>query len=124
MLEHGLIGLAPPSLDALGVSYLCLLEPNAKEAERGVQIEHVVETFRSMTSVPIIVNTGFDKAKANAVLAAGNADLVAFGVPFISNPDLPERLRRDAAYNKPNPALFYGKGAPGYSRREGSSPRS
>jgi len=48
------------------------------------------------------LNTGFDKAKANAVLAAGNADLVAFGVPFIGNPDLPERLRRDAPYNKPN----------------------
>jgi N-ethylmaleimide reductase len=47
--------------------------------------------------------------------AAGNADLVAFGVPFISNPDLPERLRRDAAYNKPDPDLFYGEGAPGYT---------
>ena len=108
-------GYVVRALDALGVSYLCLLEPNAKEVERGVQIEHVVETFRSMTSVPIMVNTGFDKAKANAVLAAGNADLVAFGVPFISNPDLPERLRRDAAYNKPNPALFYGEGASGYT---------
>ena len=108
-------GYVVRALDALGVGYLCLLEPNAKDAERGVQIEHVSETFRSMTSVPIIVNTGFDKAKANAVLAAGNADLVAFGVPFISNPDLPERLRRDAAYNKPNPALFYGEGAHGYT---------
>src|ERR1700683_2442197 len=105
-------GYVVRALDALGVGYLCLLEPNAKEVERGVQIEHVVETFRPMTSVPIMVNTGFDKAKANAVLAAGNADLVAFGVPFISNPDLPERLRRDAAYNKPHPALFYGEGAP------------
>jgi N-ethylmaleimide reductase len=91
------------------------LEPNARDAERGVQIEHVAETFRSMTSVPIIVNTGFDKAKDNAALAAGNADLVAFDVPFISNPDLPERLRQDAAYNKPSPALFYGEGAPGYT---------
>jgi N-ethylmaleimide reductase len=106
-------GYVVRALDAVGIGYLCLLEPNAKDAERGVQIEHVVETFRSMTSVPIVVNTGFDKA--NAVLAAGNADLVAFGVPFISNPDLPERLRRDTAYNKPNPALFYGEGAPGYT---------
>ena len=108
-------GYVVRALDALRVGYLCLLEPNAKDAERGVQIEHVVETFRPMTSVPIIVNTGFDKAKANAVLAAGNADLVAFGVPFIGNPDLPERLRRDAPYNKPNVALFYGEGAAGYT---------
>jgi hypothetical protein len=54
-----------------------------KDRARGVQIEHVAETFRPMFSGPIIVNTGFDKAKANAVLASGDADLVAFGVPYI-----------------------------------------
>ena len=103
------------ALDALGVGYLCLLEPNAKDAERGVQIAHVAETFRPMTSVPIIVNTGFDKAKANAVLAAGNADLVAFGVPFIANPDLVHRLRTDAPLIKPDPTTFYGIGPKGYT---------
>jgi len=81
-------GFVVRALDTLRVGYLCLLEPNAKDAERGVQIGNVAETFRPMTSVPIIVNTGFDKAKANAVLASGNADLVAFGVPYIANPDL------------------------------------
>jgi pimeloyl-ACP methyl ester carboxylesterase len=60
-----------------------------------------------MTSVPIIVNTGFDKAKAKAVLASGNADLVAFGVPYIANPDLVARLRSDASLNKPDPTTFY-----------------
>jgi hypothetical protein len=65
------------ALDALQVGYLCLLEPNAKDAERGVQISNIGETFRPTTSVPITVNTGFDKAKANAVLASGNVDLVA-----------------------------------------------
>ena len=103
------------ALDTLRVGYLCLLEPNAKDADRGVQISNVAETFRPMTSVPIIVNTGFDKAKANAVLASGNADLVAFGVPYIANPDLVERFRTDAPLNKPDPALFYGVGAKGYS---------
>jgi N-ethylmaleimide reductase len=61
-------GFVVRALDALKVGYLCLLEPNAKDAERGVQIGNIAETFRPMTSVPIIVNTGFDKAKANAVL--------------------------------------------------------
>jgi N-ethylmaleimide reductase len=69
------------ALDAMRIGYICLLEPNAKDAERGVQIERVAATFRPMTSLPIIVNTGFDKARANAVLAGGDADLVAFGVP-------------------------------------------
>lgn len=102
-------------LDALHVGYLCLLEPNAKDAEHGVQIEHVAATFRPMTTVPLMVNTGFDKAKGNAVLARGEADLVAFGVPFIANPDLVDRLRDDAPFNKPDPSLFYGVGAHGYT---------
>jgi N-ethylmaleimide reductase len=108
-------GFVVRALDALQVGYLCLLEPNAKDAERGVQIRNIAETFRPMTSVPIIVNTGFDKAKANAVLASGNADLVAFGVPYIANPDLVERFRTDAPLNKPDPATFYGIGPKGYT---------
>jgi len=111
----GTFGFVIRALDALGVGYLCLLEPNAKDAERGVQIRNVAETFRPMTTAPIIVNTGFDKAKANAVLAKGDADLVAFGVPYIANPDLVERFRRDAPLNKPDPSFFYGAGAKGYT---------
>ncbi len=103
------------ALDALRVGYLCLLEPNAKDAERGVQIGQVAKTFRPMTSAPVIVNTGFDKAKGNAVLEAGDADMVAFGVPYIANPDLVDRLRGDAPLNKPDPATFYGVGPKGYT---------
>jgi N-ethylmaleimide reductase len=108
-------GFLMRALDALRVGYVCLLEPNAKDTERGVQIRNVAETFRPMTSVPIIVNTGFDKAKANAVIAAGLADLVAFGAPFIANPDLVERLRGDAPLDKPDPATFYTAGPKGYT---------
>lgn len=103
------------ALDALGVGYLCLLEPNGKDAAWGVQIRNVAETFRPMTSVPIIVNTGFDRTRGNAVIAAGHADLVAFGVPFIANPDLVARLRSDAPLNKPDPSTFYGVGPKGYT---------
>jgi len=108
-------GFVVRALDALHVGYLCLLEPNAKDAERGVQIPNVAETFRPMTSVPIIVNTGFDKSKANAILVKGDADLVAFGVPYIANPDLVERFRSDAPLSKPDPSQFYGADAKGYT---------
>jgi N-ethylmaleimide reductase len=108
-------GFVVRALDSLRIGYLCLLEPNARDAERGVQISHVARTFRPMTSVPIIVNTGFDKAKANAVLASGDADLVAFGAPYIANPDLVERLRVDAPLGKPDPSTFYGLGPKGYT---------
>jgi N-ethylmaleimide reductase len=62
-----------------------------------------------------MANSGYDKARASAVLAEGKADLVAFGVPFIANPDLPERYRRDAPLNAANPATFYGGGEEGYT---------
>jgi 2,4-dienoyl-CoA reductase-like NADH-dependent reductase (Old Yellow Enzyme family) len=97
-------------LDALKIGLLTLLEPNAKDLARGAQIEQVAETLRPKMAIPLIVNTGFDKVKAEAVLAAGHADLVAFGVPFIANPDLVARFRKDAPLNTPNPALFYSAG--------------
>ncbi len=61
-----------------------------------------------------MTNFGYDKARANAVLARGGADLVAFGAAFLANPDLPERFRRDAPLNTPDPATFYGGGEEGY----------
>jgi N-ethylmaleimide reductase len=104
------------ALNALKVSYLHLREPNAKDAATGkVQVAQVAQTFRHLISVPLIINTGFDKARATAVLHVGLSDLVAFGVPFIANPDLVERLRLDAPFNLPDPANFYGVGAKGYT---------
>jgi len=61
-----------------------------------------------------MVNNGYDKALAEKAVAAG-ADLVAFGVPFLANPDLVERLRKNAALNAPDKATFYGGGAKGYT---------
>jgi N-ethylmaleimide reductase len=49
------------------------------------------------------------------VLASGDADLVAFGVPYIANPDLVAGLRSDASLNKPDPTTFYGIGPKGYT---------
>ena len=62
-----------------------------------------------------IVNSGYDRAKAEAALASGAADLVAFGVSFLANPDLVERLKRNAPLNEANHATFYGGGAEGYT---------
>jgi N-ethylmaleimide reductase len=62
-----------------------------------------------------IANNGYDFDLANKVLAADAADLIAFGKPFISNPDLVERLKRGAPLNPPDKATFYGGGAKGYT---------
>jgi N-ethylmaleimide reductase len=61
-----------------------------------------------------MVNNGYNKALAEQALAKG-ADLVAFGKPFIANPDLVRRLREDAPLNPPDSSTFYGGSAKGYT---------
>jgi N-ethylmaleimide reductase len=62
-----------------------------------------------------IVNNGYDRQMALDVVAAGRADLVAFGKPFISNPDLVRRLELDAPLNALDKDRLYGGGAQGYT---------
>jgi len=51
----------------------------------------------------------------NQTLAAGEADAVAFGVPFLANPDLPKRFQINAALNAPDQSTFYAPGPKGYT---------
>jgi hypothetical protein len=62
-----------------------------------------------------IANEGFDKAAAEAVLAAGEADAVAFGKAFIANPDLVQRFKLGAPLNSWNTGTFYSAGPEGYT---------
>lgn len=62
-----------------------------------------------------IANEGFTKETAQQVLAAGEADAVAFGKLFIANPDLPERFRVSAPLNVPDAETFYSHGPQGYT---------
>jgi N-ethylmaleimide reductase len=62
-----------------------------------------------------IVNNGYDRAMALEAIASGKADLVAFGRPFIANPDLVRRLRDDLPLAEHDPVKTYGKGAEGYT---------
>ena len=62
-----------------------------------------------------VANNGYDFDLANKVLEADAADLIAFGKPFISNPDLVERLKKGAPLNEWDKETFYGGGAKGYT---------
>ena len=61
-----------------------------------------------------IANENFTVASAEATLAAGEADAIAWGKLFIANPDLPQRFARAAELNTPNPDTFYGSTGEGY----------
>jgi len=89
-----------------GVAFICARE---KEAD-----DSIGAALKEAFGGPYIANERFTKATANAALAAGTADAVAFGIPFIANPDLVARLAADAPLNEPRPEGFYGKGAEGY----------
>jgi N-ethylmaleimide reductase len=62
-----------------------------------------------------IVNNGYTRAMALEAIAAGRADMVAFGRPFIANPDLVQRLKLNAPLADLNPSTLYGGGAGGYT---------
>ena len=62
-----------------------------------------------------VANEKFTLDSGNAILSAGDADAVAFGVPFLANPDLPKRLEQNAPLNPPDPSTFYADGAKGYT---------
>lgn len=62
-----------------------------------------------------IANEGFTRDTAEAELQSGQADAVAFGVSFIANPDLPQRLALGAPLNAPHPETFFGAGPVGYT---------
>ena len=62
----------------------------------------------------LIANEGFNQKTAEAEIAFGQADAVAFGKLFIANPDLPIRFATNAPLNPPVPETFYGSGPKGY----------
>jgi len=61
-----------------------------------------------------MANNSYDASLAERAVETGQADLIAFGKPFIANPDLVRRLREQAPLNEPDKATFYGGGAQGY----------
>ena len=99
-------GYVARELGKRGVAFICTRE---KEGEDSLT-PYLKEQFGGL----VIANERFTKAQANAWLAAGKADAVAFGIPFIANPDLVERLAQDAPLNEPRPELFYAQGPVGY----------
>jgi N-ethylmaleimide reductase len=62
-----------------------------------------------------MVNNGYDREMAERAIASGDADLVAFGKLYISNPDLVERFRASAPLAESDRATYYGGGARGYT---------
>ena len=72
------------------------------------------DAFRKLFKGAYMANLSYDKARGNAAIARGHADVIAYGVPFIANPDLVERFKQDAPLNEADSATFYGGTEKGY----------
>lgn len=100
-------------LDRLGLVYIHVIEGSTGGARDNLPFDY--GALRSRYRGAWIVNNGYDRAMAENAVANGRGDLIAFGRPFISNPDLVERLRSDAPLAELNRATLYGGGAGGYT---------
>jgi N-ethylmaleimide reductase len=100
-------------LDALKLVYIHVVEGATGGPRDIAPFDYA--SLRKRFSGAYIANNGYDLDLANKVLSAGAADLIAFGRPFISNPDLVDRLRKSAPLNELDKATLYGGGAKGYT---------
>jgi N-ethylmaleimide reductase len=107
------------SLNPLGLAYLHFIEPRSSGAGRA-EVNHqnvpsAMVLFRPIWRGVLITAGGFTGEAADAAIAAGHADAIAFGRIFISNPDLPRRLREGFPLTPYNRATFYGGEEAGYT---------
>ena len=95
-------------LNELGIVYLHTFDPPSGA-------NHLAPHLRKLFKGSFIVNGGYDEASGNAAIASGETDLVAYGVPFLANPDLPYRFGKNATLNTPDQATFYAGEDKGYT---------
>jgi N-ethylmaleimide reductase len=100
-------------LSTLGLLYLHLVDHSSMGAPP-VPADFKLRLRKSFGGL-FILSGGFDRASAETALAENRGDLVAFGRPFLANPDLVARMRTNAPLNAPDAATFYTPGAKGYT---------
>lgn len=106
-------------LDKRNIAFVDLIEPRASEAGgkdgNNGTAPSTSELFRKTFKNTLISAGGYDAENAKSAVSSGQVDAVAFGRLFISNPDLPERLKQTSNLNKYDRNTFYGGGEKGYT---------
>jgi len=111
-------------LGKFGLCYIHLVDHSAMGAPKPEPstVGAICREFRGAGGGSVILSGGYDRERAEADLESGAADLVAYGRPFIANPDLVERLRINAPLNSADQATFYSSGSAGYTDYPGYTP--
>lgn len=98
-------------LSPRGLAYVHVLEGDMMTKNSSVDYR----ALRSKFTGPYIANNGYDLVRAKATVRSGAANLVAFGIPFLSNPDLVRRYRENLPLNGADSSTFYGGSEAGYT---------
>ncbi|WP_405396946.1 alkene reductase [Maribacter sp. Asnod2-G09] len=101
-------------LNDYNLAYVHLSEPFNDVSNVPFAEEHIAKHFRPLYNGTLMINAGFDQESGNKVIEEGNADLVAFGKPFISNPDLFTRFEHNYPLAEWDAETFYTPGKEGY----------
>ena len=106
---------AAAALSGLGIAWLELREPQGASSFGRTEVPPVAPAIRAAFRGRLVLNSDFTGPTANETIARGLADAIAFGRPFIANPDLPHRLADGLPLNPPDAGTFYSQGAEGYT---------
>ena len=106
-----LITFLAEKLNAFHLAYLHVMRADFFGAQKGDVLTVTREKYQGV----LVGNMGYSAEEAEAAIAAGTLDAVAFGTAFLANPDLPARIKTKAALNTPDQSTFYSPGAKGYT---------
>lgn len=105
---------AAQALNAFDLAYIHTMEPLPGNS-LAVAGEHITPHMRKIYQGTLITNGGYDKNLATQALESNTADAIAFGLPFLANPDLVLRFKENALLNQPDFATLYTPGEKGYN---------
>ncbi|KQU17635.1 alkene reductase [Methylobacterium sp. Leaf94] len=111
---EALFGAAAAALSKIGIAFLELREPGPNGTFGTSNHPPIAPAMRAAFDGPLILNSDYDGPRAQAALNESQADAIAFGRPFIANPDLPERLFTSAPLNNDEMKTWYSQGPEGY----------
>jgi len=114
MIDSDPVGLATwlaKRLNECQLAYLHVMRGDILQIQSGDVLTPIREHYQGV----LISNMGYDANEAEAAIASGAVDAVAFGTSFLANPDLPARIKVGAALNVPDPSTFYSRGSVGYN---------
>ena len=109
---------AARKLGELELAYLHVIEPVHSDHMMSMpqsETQRIAPLLREAFGGTFMLNGGYDKETGESAIESGQADLIAYGVPFIVNPDLVRRYQTNAPLNTPDQSTFYAGGAEGYT---------